>query len=246
MSELLSASGAMARVVRGILEPLCEETAELIAPLEALQEGDTFEVSIDPADSDYFIIQVFKPGPDNMKLAASWHAMASCTRFPEGQKLDSFGGEWRVAATDISALIMDGSWPKERVSFTPEARLTYDRLLLLYMHQTLASQQRARFHLEGVTPDEPEGWIDHPDHPLEPYQKAPAITSIGQDGFGAFMDKGTGKTAVFINRAMNEASEMRRTDPTSMCYILVVCPKAVRMNWQREVERFATIGRNWR
>ena len=65
------------------------------------------------------------------------------------------------------------------------------------------------------------------------------INAMGIDGYGLFMEQGTGKTPIGVNVACNVTNQLMRDDP-AMKRVIIVCPNNVRLNWQIEMGKFAT------
>jgi SNF2 family DNA or RNA helicase len=69
------------------------------------------------------------------------------------------------------------------------------------------------------------------DDRITPFQElAAANIHVSQDGFGLFMEQGTGKTFSVITAVDNLPKGAR---------VIVVCPNSVRYNWQREIQKFS-------
>jgi len=66
------------------------------------------------------------------------------------------------------------------------------------------------------------------------------FTFLGQEGGAYFMQQGTGKTPTVLAEIFYEAAQVWKREHR-MYRAIVVCPKNVRLNWQREVHKFATI-----
>jgi SNF2 family DNA or RNA helicase len=243
MSNTVEVNNQIATIARGILQPLCEETAKVLEPIK-LEADDRLHISLNNTAKS-FLVKAYREhhSPDGQleMLMSSGAARHWSQRVPECVKIDDFGSEWQMAATDITALIINALWPESQLVFEGEARTVYDFLLLRFMQQTISSQQRAIYDLNGSEPELPDDWFDHSEKPLAPYQRVGSLTTIGLDGSGLFMEQGTGKTPTQISRIMYEAAQMRRRDPNSMMRVLIVAPKNVRRNWRNEVYAFATL-----
>jgi hypothetical protein len=189
--------------------------------------------------------------PSEMQLAdfvrpaiSSSAATAWAARIPECEQIAY--GRYLVADTDISVVTLCSVWPKGSFIFdSEETQMRFYYLYLRFQAQLEASKIRAEFKINGHIPDAPPGFIDHPKHPLSPYQFVAAATCLGQEAFCLFLDRGLGKTAIAINRIQNEArliqeDETRRKTGRPLL-VLVVAPKNVRHNWKSEIERFATL-----
>lgn len=228
----------LAEIARDVLEPLCKETSQMLRPI-SLGANDFLRVRLND-DGTKFLTQAYAKLGEH-EVQASWNARYKWAAYVPERK-DLGDNTWELAATDITALIINAHWPRERIEFTPEAETVYTYLLFRFLKQTVASQQRAVFKLRGDSPDikrfHPD-FFDHPDRPLAPYQQLALIGSIDQEGSALFMEQGTGKTPVVIRRIMHEAHQGWKREK-KMMRILVVCPKNVRVNWQREIHTFAT------
>lgn len=156
------------------------------------------------------------------------------TRFPERQQLSSPTFKWNVSATDITAALINECWPADQISFSDDAKIAYEYLLFENKKSDLNALHYAKFRESGDVPQ--HSYDMHPDLELSGYQQVALVNSSASDGFGLFMDPGTGKTAICIARMCNMAKNSENP-----LRVAVVCPKNVRMNWQAEIERFATV-----
>jgi SNF2 family DNA or RNA helicase len=165
-------------------------------------------------------------------------------KVPEREVLKNNNNGWKLAGTDFSALIIQHAWKPFQLHFSDDAKLLYDFLLLRLYKQTKFAANVARFKVEGVLPSLPDEFIDHPELPLAPYQKAAVGLLLKVDGSGLWMEPGTGKTATSIARMMTEARMKQKGllgNSKVMYRALIVCPNQVRYNWQSEFNRFATL-----
>ena len=158
---------------------------------------------------------------------------------------------YRVAATDSNVVITLRSWPRERIVFvSDEARERFDQLHQDYEVGLDVAVHTARFKEHGQLPPLPSCWQERKDALLSPYQKAATALSLTVPGFALFMDMGTGKTACAVQRVCTLALMLERgeieggiqcEDGGRMLRVLVVVPKNVRLNWQREFQKFAHV-----
>ena len=236
-------------VARRIIEPLCEETGKLLATAN-LMPNDRLEVSLDDL-GDAFIVQAYAlkrkvkvRGNDWIMLGEEERTSASFAasirwfkRVPE--RREAGYGRWVLKATDFTAIVMSAVWQPEHITFTEEAKVIYDFLLLRLSQQTLNSKRKALFKLDGVVPAEPLNWSDHPRLPLTPYQLTMHHTAVNTECAAYFAEQGTGKTPPAIARIMHEAKRVY-SETGQMYRTIVVCPKNVRTNWKMEIIRFAT------
>jgi len=155
-------------------------------------------------------------------------------------------GQWKLAATDFTVLVIHHCWPKEQIIFADEnTRLLYEYLLKRFYAQTARANMQARFKV-AVDPEVPELPHDYDEHatmPLSDYQRVAYMMGLGHEATALHMDRGTGKTPVSIARICTEAKRIRAglNGDSRMMYVLIICPNQVRLNWQREFQRFATI-----
>jgi SNF2 family DNA or RNA helicase len=253
------------------MKPLCEQTARVFEPIK-LSTRDKLLISVDD-ELNHFVLDLYQLDDDKQRGYPSWQAQREFPlRFPERKRLDGDGmiERWRVGATDISAEIIERLWPSENRLFADaKAQITYEYLIKTSRHLDENAEVFARFrewqYAKHRMPDEAmftlasglapqEAWRVLPENtklevrpelPLELYQRVGLHMVLRSEGFGLFMEQGTGKTPIGIAAVCNAAAEMvdllisEQTDPR-MYRVLVVCPKNVRINWQSEFKRFST------
>lgn len=246
-----------------IFEPLSEATRRKLRPLQ-LHRNDYLRIRItddlkkfilsparlviDPKEHlrrailEYWHEREF-PEVDIYQEAAGYpsiHARKFCAQIPEMKRGGSFQEEYFCGATDYTALMVHACWPADRLVFdSATAKTMYTFLVRRFLAQNIRAKLQAGFKEQHMVPDMPGGFVEHPDWPLSDYQRVPFMMGLGQEGIGAFMEAGTGKTAVFVNRVCEEARRKKERGE-GMLRVLVVCPKKARLNWQREIEKFAT------
>lgn len=161
-------------------------------------------------------------------------------RFPEHKPLEhpGIGTYISVPATDTSALILSEAWPKGQLKFhDAETRGFVEYLYMRVFAQTRTLQAVARWR-EGQPMDCPHEQRD--DKPLLGFQQVALSCTIGAEGYGLFMEQGTGKTCTAIARICNEARLLRQAGNTRLYSALIVCPKGVCSNWASEIAAFTT------
>lgn len=177
------------------------------------------------------------------RTIASYGAREWIKRIPESRAVPGYENEgwWIIAATDYTVLALRGTWPRERLVFINDfAKTTFEFIEKRFDVQSRRAETQARWKIEGEMPEMPTDFLDHPDYPLSDAQKLGVQLSLGAEGFALFMDKGTGKTAVTLNRICNEAARHKRNGG-DMFRACVIVPNQVRLNWQNETFRFATL-----
>lgn len=221
-----------------VFEPLCDATAELVKPL-ALWPNDRLDISIDRRHSNFFIIQSYATLNGERRPASR---IASYEFFARLQERSELGyGRWKVAATDFNVMLINALWEQDRLTFLDDlAKTTYTFLLLRFVDQTRHAVSMAKFKEEGIVPEPPVQWYDHWEFPLAEYQRTAAYVASQSEGFAFFMEQGTGKTPTSIAVLMHKAKEhFKRTGEMFRC--IIVCPKNVKENWQREIHKFAIV-----
>jgi len=150
-------------------------------------------------------------------------------------------GKWRLAGTDFTALVIHHVWPHHKIIFkSEEAILLYTYLLKRFLLQSKNAVIAAEYSLTKQSPTMPKDFIEHPKLPLTPYQKVALLTCLNQEAYALFMEQGTGKTPIVINRICLEGAR-KRAKKEGMYRALILCPQQVRSNWEREFERFSTV-----
>jgi SNF2 family DNA or RNA helicase len=222
-------------LLRDKLLPLTYATSQLIRAAELRPtdhliiwiKKDWFHAKIKCQDE--FGWELFQPG-------VSREARDVFRRMPECRR-DRIQGCYIFSATDFNALILYHAWPLKQITFKDEeSRVVFETLLLRFLSQTDRANQQAEFKVQGVITPPPSDWRTHKKHPLADYQTAGCLFCLGSEGSALFMDRGTGKTAVTIQRVCMEAARSDR-----MLRVLVVVPRQVRENWKREFARFAVL-----
>jgi SNF2 family DNA or RNA helicase len=216
------------------MKALSDSTADLLKPL-ALWPEDRLEIDVADHLKKFHVRVKSTDGRSPSPAAAKMWIM----RCPERKQLTDMSHSWLLSATDYTAEIIKAVWPMDRVEFTDEARDLYLYLLATGAWQDRNAEKYATFKATGKPNDSLNG-AAHPELPPTPYQRCAADISIGNEGYGLFMEPGTGKTLVFLLRVLHEARAKREAG-LGMYRAMVVCPKGLRLNWKREIERFTTL-----
>jgi len=252
-------SAPLTIAARQLLEPLSKATETLLEPVNFF-DSDFLELDVDKKMEKFVatvvgysaaspfelsredIVEIdaiprLKCSPSHIALGNWW------TRIPERKEASKgFGNrQWEFAATDVTALVIHHVWPEHKIRFVSEdAEVFYNVLIKRFMAQTKSALMIAQFKADGTVPKMPNDFIEHadPNLRLAPYQKIALLASLNQEGYGLFMEQGTGKTPVAVNRVNLEASRKRKAGK-GMYRCLVICPKNLRMNWEKEFSRFS-------
>lgn len=250
-----------------VLEPLSRATATTLKEIK-FHDTDFLEIDVDK-EGNHFIVEavclrkcptnilpsdkvvyVTTPEGAHYKDDAYFHypsheaSMIWFRRIPERSQKGY--GKWKLAGTDFTALIIHHVWPHHKLIFkSEEATLLYTFLLKRFLIQTKNIILAAEWSLHKKAPEMPDDFIDHPNLPLTEYQKTALLSSLNQSSYALFMEQGTGKTPIVINRiclegARKRAGKLLGTEK-GMYRALILVPQQVRINWEREFERFATV-----
>lgn len=174
-------------------------------------------------------------------------------RVPErkylGARVEAKTNHWEVAGTDISALLIQHAWPKSNISFSDDAKVLFTFLLHRFYAQNLKASLQAKFKQDGSIPDAPSDFKDKKGFELAEYQRFALQLSLGGD-LALFCEQGTGKTPIVIARICLEAKRAMAgllVNPATgrrekhMYRAVLVVPRQVRRNWQKEFKKFATV-----
>lgn len=221
------------KIALDIISPLCDETRRMFRPI-AIRETDRVRLRMHH-EGRQFRAEFYGLDGTGQQWTPSYYAVNVFTMvLPGRQRLSE--KIWLFDATDLSCLLLSYHFKPWQLVFEDAAsRNLYNYIVLNFIKQSLKLQNRN--NLDGFN------FLDSQTLPLATYQKQALKACIGMEGFGLFMEQGTGKTAIAIARICNEAETKYQTSE-DIYRVLVVCPKAVRINWQNEINRFAsTYGR---
>lgn len=247
--------------LRPLLDPLCKATETTLKPIDIL-DTDFLVVNIDDEAKEFEFqlrsLEPIDPYLDDLENMETWEksgviykssrkgigrsVINSFRRIPE--RREGGYGRYFCACTDFTAIVIYHIWPKERIIFESEdARLMYRFLVKRFISQSHSAKMAADFKVNQIVPDMPKDYIEHPELPLAGYQKVGLLTTLEQEASALFMEQGTGKTPVVVNRINLESARKRagRYGKPTMYRALILCPKQVRKNWEREFERFSVV-----
>lgn len=202
----------------------------------ALSPADRLQLEMN-SDNTRFVADIFQVS----RLDSARHTFAShaatrtfIQRIPERQKLRGLE-RWAFAATDFTAKVIQATWPRSQVEFSEEAKITFGYLVATQRNSEEIARNVARFQKSGEVPA--HSLRLHDVHPLANYQQLALTNTDRCEGYALFMEQGTGKTPIAIAQICNDAD---RLTEDRMYRAVVVCPKNVRLNWQKEFEKFST------
>jgi SNF2 family DNA or RNA helicase len=216
---------------------LSETTRQLLDPV-GIAPYDRVSLSLDD-DGSRFVAHFFSVIGNGFP---SGRVHDFTQRVPEHHKIyqeaSKPGYTFRLAGTDITALLLRANFAEEQIIFEdPEAELLYKLLLTRLTALDHNIDLVARWK-SGQPITLPPTFVEHPVYPLLPYQRIPVLCGLRTDAYSLFMAPGTGKTAVSIAIACNDAIQR---DYSRLYRMLIVCPKNVRMNWAKELQKFAVV-----
>lgn len=250
-----------------VIEPLSRATQNTLAPVP-FQDTDFLELDVDEKGEVFIAETVYlekdtgrslPTGDDDVQYIEvdgeiyikssksyrypSYNAYKRWwSRIPESKQIGI--GKYRLAMTDFTALVIHHVWPISKIIFkSEEARLNFLLLLKRFIVQTKSASIIADFKVNGTVPEMPNDYIRHPDLPLSDYQEVALMASLHSPAFCLFMEQGTGKTPIVVNRINLEGYRKRsgRVGSTpSMYRALILCPQQLRYNWNTEFRRFST------
>jgi hypothetical protein len=107
--------------------------------------------------------------------------------------------------TDTTVSVILGVWPVEQIEASDDAQTAIDYYSAQIIAQHETAKRTAAYKANKTVPDVP---LDvHETYPLADYQKVAAVNVCLNEGYGLFMEQGTGKTASIIAALCNEAKK---------------------------------------
>lgn len=227
--------------------PLCDKTRELFAPPKTrFEPGDILDVNL--ADDGDLILDAYQfetlPSGNVVRVSPSIAMSSVLQRLPENKKLAAADGKsWynpiKTGFTDCTVELLSALIPPDALRFCD--REIRDKWTLIFTTSMLAdnvAKMIADYKINSIIP--PHHLEMSADSPLLPYQQVGLLASYQQQGFGLFMEQGTGKTPIAIAAICNRAVEYRKQGLPGLYKAIVVCPKTVQRNWSDEFGHFAT------
>jgi SNF2 family DNA or RNA helicase len=227
--------------------------AELLTKPLKLYDTDRLHVALKDNDTEEFSFVVKTEGSTwkDPSQAAKYDFFS---RVPERKEISKDGTRWVCPATDITVQLIRELWPQEQVVFSEDAAVVYGYLAATIEQQKVAIERSAEYHdfvarrklitfLAVPTPKFIQDFDFRGDLTAMLHQCVGIMNQSGTDGFGGFMEQGTGKTPMTIKRIERDALRIRERE-NRLLRVLVVAPKNVRQNWVSEFHRFATVPGN--
>lgn len=215
----------------------------------ALADNDLLHVELN-TEGDKFVLRV--TGKEG--TYASWKAQnfLSPTWFPELKRIQD--GRVVVPVCDTTVEIIDAKWPRDQVKWDAESTEVATWVRTEAQVEQLNAELFARFKAyqavtlnHEVSPEVPaffslkKPFEANEECELSIYQKVAATCSSRAEGYGLFMEQGTGKTPVAIASICRKAKEWKDAGGKGLFKVIIVCPNNVRANWIHEFEKFSTV-----
>lgn len=240
------------------MNPLTKNTAALLAPIR-LSPNDRLSVKLNEK-KDKFLVEAYQD-LNGGHAAPSWPAQNDWVqRIPEKKRLAAHLTNWELAATDYTVEIINATWPRSQIVFDADAEIVFNYILVSGAQQDVTARTsawlserldavNARRELNPLTVLEasghgefyqgPMGLEVNQEWPLSLYQRVACYNAMRNEGYNLFMEQGTGKTPIVVARICNEAPILRAREKR-MYRSLIVVPKNIRLNWEREWQKFCT------
>ena len=210
-----------------------ESTKALIKPINL---ASTDRVWIRLEDDSHYLIRIYGAEGHRPSFIAtgSW-----VQRMPECKPANSTedGIFYLIGATDFNVSILFCLWGDKLRFANEETQLHFNSLVAFIINGYEQAKLFQRYKAGEDIDLNDFGVIDHPEFPLKRHQKFATVNSLATDGYGLFKEQGTGKTPVGVATCCNHIA---RLASKQMGRVIIVCPNNVRLNWQIEMEKFAT------
>lgn len=154
------------------------------------------------------------------------------------KKQEVLGDYWSMQATDFTVLRISHTWKDSQVTFADDvSAVTFASIYTRFV----SGEANARRVEEWTQTKNPVDLPIQPKPELPPnsYQTIAAMNGMSSQGFLMGMEQGTGKTYPTI-LIMAEAA-CRAKARGDYFRGLVVCPNNVRLNWEREIDKFSPV-----
>lgn len=226
--------------------PVTQE--ELLAPLEGLSPHDRLLVTMHDSSLEEFHLKLYRKDGE---LPSATARRVFTERFPEIREVAGrFSCQWIATATDVTVTIIRELWPADRLDLDEEAAIVYSHLQLTLAQQGGSAMRTAQYREFMTYADDVTALAAPTPRVVDEYPLANGWTPmlhqcvgyancVHTEGYGLFMEQGTGKTAVVIGRVDREAVELKSRE-SRLYRTIIVAPKNVRANWKNEFGRFST------
>lgn len=209
------------------MKPTTDATRRLLRPIRT-RGRESVHLELDKSGK-FFVLSSWIGS--SMQLNPPPAIRTLLSRIPERKEN---GARWKIAATDFTVAIIAAAWPADQLMLLDQiTTATYNMLRLRLEAQGSSMLDYARYKAKGILPE--HSLAMSKTNPLRAHQVCAAVNAVKLNEYAFFMKQGTGKTASAISVLDTEASRAQK-------YLaLIVVPAAVRLNWQSEIERFASV-----
>jgi hypothetical protein len=178
-------------------------------------------------DGSRFRLRSYRQAYDNT-WRIEYHPPSWMMELPDAKRQED--GYIETGATDTAVekiLLQSGKYDLE---FDEDASCAFEYLVAVSETGKVTAAIVHDFKVNGIVPDDTA--VEY--GLLSPYQKVGLTCALRSPGYGLFMKQGTGKTAIAVQAVVNDAHNKDKYRA------IIVCPPNVRMNWQKEFNKFAT------
>ena len=209
--------------------------------LQPIGLSDQDWVSLELNDKGtHFTAKIFTPGDNgDGPSIPSYKSHRAIGRIPE-RKLLTTGRDgipkYQLGISDYTTELLHVNY-SNRIYFKDEStKLVYHSSLLESRNYDEIAKRTAKYFEDKTVPENNLQIVN--DFEMTCFQQVAAINSALCSGYGVLFKQGCGKTLVPISLISSFAPYVKQK--TGRMYrALVVCPNAVRLNWQTELRRFA-------
>ena len=229
-------------VIKRIFTPLSEDSSKLIAPIRHNQ-NDRLVIMLSK-EAKKFILKCRSFIDDKWGNPSYYFSQDIENRFRMfGFERLTGDSDYEVDATDTVAIILDAAFPQSQIVWANDDGATkkfFKTLLFRFILQNKGMEQRVTWRETKQVPSPSIPVMESSAFPLNEYQRVGTTSFLNQENVALFMEQGTGKTPTTISLFTSEASEHFKRTKTPY-KVLIICPKSLRTNWQREIIKFSSV-----
>lgn len=234
--------------------PTCQRTRELFEPpTNKVASRDRLEIHL--AKDGNFIFDVYSNRTNERLVNGEYKDVTyrdHCgvalqgiiNRLPERKPVSSHEKEFYfdasiVGATDCTVELIDALVPTQNLIFNDEiVARQWQYILQCSRMSDSCAEVIANYKTNKIVPEHSYEFCS--DKPLSGYQQLALCVQQRSEGFGFFMEQGTGKTAPAIAAICNGAIALRATGSNRFYTSIIVVPNNIKINWVNEFNQFAT------
>ena len=191
------------------------------------------KTKIRPDGIDYTTLEILRvrENDNNYYSPTSYSASRLPDRFFEKRRIKEH--LYYFPLTDSNVTLLYDVWPLGQIKADKLSLLRIQKILALTIRQELNAKVIADFKSKGELPSL-NGTVENSKFPLINFQKVARHCAVNSGSMALFMEQGTGKTATAISAVVNHVIK----NNIEHARVVIVCPKAVRTNWEEELEKF--------